>query len=360
MPGLLDEMRVLDVSVWRPMPHATQILRDLGAEVLKVEPPGGDPMRAYPELFAALARGKRSIELDLKQEAGQTRVLELVRECDVFCEAWRPGVADRLGLGAARLRAERPELIYCSISGYGQGGPLRVVPGHDLNFQALGGALSRRAPTEPDPAVPRLPTADLESGTLAALLVCAAWARRVAHGQGERIDVAMADVVAWWVGPRSVTAVGPEAARPGGSPGYGVFASSDGEWLTLAPLTEPHLWASICTALGLDDLADVPFTERLARADDLNHRIAACIATMPLAVALERLHAAGAPVAPVLTPEAAAAHPQFVARETLAEIRGTAVPLLPAILDEHPRLAAAPIPRVGEHPSGFTERARPS
>src|SRR5579884_1796847 len=103
--GLLDGMRVLDVSMWRPMPHATQILCDLGADVLKVERPGGDPMRSYPELFAALARGKRSIELDLKSDAGRARLSELVAECDVFCESWRPGVAERLGIGAAQLRA---------------------------------------------------------------------------------------------------------------------------------------------------------------------------------------------------------------------------------------------------------------
>ncbi len=99
MTGLLDGMKVLDPSWWRPMPHATQILADLGAEVLKIEPPGGDPMRAYPDIFASLARHKRSIVLDLKSEEGRARALELAAEADVFTEAWRPGVAERLGLG---------------------------------------------------------------------------------------------------------------------------------------------------------------------------------------------------------------------------------------------------------------------
>src|SRR5215210_5096476 len=100
----LEGMRVLDVSAWRPMPHATQILADLGAEVLKVEPPGGDPMRGFPELFERISAGKRSVVLDLKSAEGRTRALELAAEADVFCEAWRPGVADRLGVGVDAVR----------------------------------------------------------------------------------------------------------------------------------------------------------------------------------------------------------------------------------------------------------------
>src|SRR3954447_25747120 len=266
MAGVLDGMRVLDTSMWRPMPHATQILCDLGADVLKVERPGGDPMRTYPELFAALARGKRSIELDLKSERDRARLDELIGECDVLCESWRPGVAERLGLGAERLRAKRPELIYCSISGYGQHGPWRDMPGHDLNYQALAGAIApRRGDTDP-PDIPRLPAADLEAGTLAALLVCAAWAKRQATGEGERIDVAMADVMTWWIGPRSGVTVdiGDDDETPGGSPGYGVCATPDAAYVSLAPLSEPHLWRAIADALDLgEELAAMPFAQRI-------------------------------------------------------------------------------------------------
>src|SRR5437868_4870850 len=159
-PGMLGGMRVLDVSSWRPMPHATQVLCDLGAEVLKVEPPGGDPMRHYPELFAAIARGKRSIELDLRTDAGRARALELAAQADVVCEGWRPGVADRLGVSYDAVRAVNPTVIYCSLSGYGQTGPWRDVPGHDVNYQALAGALTAGA-SGVAPAVPRLPAADL-------------------------------------------------------------------------------------------------------------------------------------------------------------------------------------------------------
>src|SRR3954447_26701862 len=125
MAGLLAGMRVLDLSVWRAMPHGTPTLPRPGAEVLKVEPPGGDPMRGYPEIFASVARGKRSVELDLRTDAGLARVLELAAEADVVCEAWRPGVADRLGVGYEAVRARRPDVIYCSLSGYGAEGPMR-------------------------------------------------------------------------------------------------------------------------------------------------------------------------------------------------------------------------------------------
>ncbi len=145
-----------------------------------------------------MARGKRSVVLDLRRDDGRARAHELVAEADVVCESWRPGVADRLGLGYETVVGLQPAVIYCSLTGFGQDGPLRDIPGHDLNFQAIAGALAPRGGV--DPQVPRLPVADLEGGTVCALLICAAWARRLTEGVGERIDVAMSDVVAWWVG----------------------------------------------------------------------------------------------------------------------------------------------------------------
>ena len=106
--GLLDGMRVLDAGIWRPVPHATQLLADLGADVCKLEPPGGDPMRAYPELFADVASHKRSVVVDLRTDAGREHALALAADHDVFCEGWRPGVADRLGVGYDAVRAVNP------------------------------------------------------------------------------------------------------------------------------------------------------------------------------------------------------------------------------------------------------------
>src|SRR3954468_22623476 len=331
MPELLAGMRVLDLSVWRPMPHATQILADLGAEVLKLEPPGGDPMRGYPEIFASVARGKRSVELDLRTDAGHARAMELAADTDVVCEAWRPGVADRLGVGYEAVRALHSDVIYCSLSGYGAEGPLRDLPGHDVNFQALAGAL---APRDGTASVPRLPVADLEGGTVCALLVCAAWAHRLVTGAGERIDVAMTDVVAWWVGTTSGVVHTDAVGRTAGSPGYGVFRTRDDRWLALGVLAEARLWDAIAAALGLDDLIGADFAARLAVTGSINERIATVIAGLDLDDALTRLEARDAPVSPVLTPEETTAHPQLRARGIHVETDAGVVVGLPARLGD--------------------------
>jgi crotonobetainyl-CoA:carnitine CoA-transferase CaiB-like acyl-CoA transferase len=356
--SLLAGMRVLDLSAYRPMPHATQILADLGADVLKVEPPGGDPMRAYPEIFASVARGKRSIVLDLRTDAGRERAHELVRDADVVCESWRPGVAARLGLDYDTVRALQPAVIYCSLSGFGQDGPLRDIPGHDLNFQAIAGALGPRAGE--DPQVPRLPVADLEGGTVCAVLICAAWARRLSQGVGERIDVAMADVVAWWVGPRTGTVHSGSEARTFGSPGYGVFRARDGEWLALGVLGEPRLWNAICEALELDELAELSFEARVARGEAVNAAIADAIAKLDRDDALGRLLAHGAPATPVLEPEDATRHPQIQARSFHVETDAGIVAALPARLASDGATMgdarATHVPAPDEHPDGFAPR----
>jgi crotonobetainyl-CoA:carnitine CoA-transferase CaiB-like acyl-CoA transferase len=355
MSGLLDGMRVLDLSAYRPMPHATQILADLGAEVLKVEPPGGDPMRAYPEIFASVARGKRSVVLDLRSDEGRARAHELVARADVVCESWRPGVADRLGVGYETVVALQPSVIYCSLSGFGQNGPLRDVPGHDINFQAIAGALAPRG--DADPQVPRLPVADLEGGTMCAVLICAAWARQQRDGAGERIDVAMADVVAWWVGPVTGTAhVSAGEDRTAGSPGYGVFQARDGEWIALGVLGEPRLWAAICAALDLEELATLSFEARVTRAAAVDAAVTAAVARYDRDDVLARLYASGAPATPVLAPEEATAHPQIRARGFHVETEAGLVAGLPAQLASAGRVPGTHVPDAGEHPEGFTSR----
>src|SRR6476646_1915864 len=279
MPELLAGMRVLDLSVVGVSSKKTQILAELGTAALKLEPPGGDPMRGYPEIFASVARGKRSIELDLRRADDLARALDLAAEADVVCEAWRPGVADRLGVGYEAVRARRADVIYCSLSGYGAEGPLRDVPGHDVNFQALAGAL---APRDGAASVPRLPVADLEGGTVCALLVCAAWAHRLVTGAGERIDVAMTDVVAWWVGTTSGVVHTDAGGRTSGSPGYGVFRTRDDRWLALGVLAEARLWRAIAVALDLDDIVDLDFGARLAATASINERIGAAVGALDL------------------------------------------------------------------------------
>ena len=192
-------VRVLDLGIWRPAPFATQLLAELGAEITKVEPPGGDPMRMFPTLYQSLNERKQVVEHDLKSDDGLAAVLELAATVDVAIEGFRPGVADRLGVGHDGLRAVNPSIIYCSISGYGQDGPMVTTPGHDLNYQAWTGFLAARAPEITRSGVP---VGDLAGGAYAAMAISAALAGRGADGAGPYIDVSMADVLLSWAGAR--------------------------------------------------------------------------------------------------------------------------------------------------------------
>jgi crotonobetainyl-CoA:carnitine CoA-transferase CaiB-like acyl-CoA transferase len=354
--GLLDGMRVLDAGIWRPVPHATQMLADLGAQVLKIEPPGGDPMRTFPHLFRDVAGHKRSIELNLRTPEGRARALDLVEGADVFCEGWRPGVAARLGLGYDDVRARNPSIIYCSVSGYGQTGPNVERPGHDVNYQALAGALAPRPGEEP--AIPRVPIADLAAGTIAALCICAAWAKRIQTGEGERIDVAMADVVASWSGTSSGNVMRGRAEPARGSTGYGVFACADGGWITLAVISENHFWKAVCDGLDLgDELGALGHLERLDRFDECQAAVAHAIGRLTRADALDRLTRAGAPVALVLDPSEMAANEQFRTREVVFDAGdGTARLGFPARLQEHPPRHPGATPAVDANRDGWLPR----
>jgi crotonobetainyl-CoA:carnitine CoA-transferase CaiB-like acyl-CoA transferase len=292
MAGFLDGIRVLDLSVWRPGPYATQLLHADGAEVTKVEPPGGDPMRAFPELFESLNAGKASRRVDLKTDAGRAEVLDLAAGADVVLEGFRPGVVERLGVGYSHVRERNPRVVYCSISGFGQTGPLADAPGHDLTYLAWAGALS---PDGTPPVAPRIPVADLSAGMAAAHAVCAALVRR----EGAYLDIAIADVLATWTGPadaRLQGMSGPTRAIPG----YGTFATADGGWVALGVLDENPFWAGLCTALGLDVHAALTFADRVARTQELQVAVSAAIATRPRAELVAQLLTAGVPCAPVL------------------------------------------------------------
>ena len=294
---LLDGTRVLDLSIWRPGPYATQLLVDLGAEVIKVEPPGGDPMRAYPGLFASLNASKRGIELDLKDDDDRATALALAAGADVVVEGFRPGVVDRLGVGYEVVQATNPSVVYCSISGLGQTGPLALAPGHDINYQAWAGSLS---PEGGSPRTSAVPIADLAAGMAAALGVCAALLRRAATGEGERIDVAMTDVLATWTGAVP-PATRDATAEARSVPGYGTFVTADGGHIALGVISEDHFWRPLCVALGLDHAdAALGFSDRMARGEALQARVAGAIAARDRDELVASLQAVDVPVAPVL------------------------------------------------------------
>src|SRR5258708_3973506 len=290
--AMLDGLRVLDLTMWRPGRYATQLLAQLGADVIKVEPPGGEPMRMFGGHFGLLNQYKRSIVLNLKDQRDRARCLELARDADVFVEGYRPGVADRLGVGYDAAGRGNARLVYCSLSGYGAYGDLAEVPGHDVNYRAYTGSLP---PDAVSPDADELPVADMGAATMAAFAITAAVLKARETGQGDRIDLGMADVLANWVGTVPAATVGTGGTGP--VPGYGVYPAKDG-LITIGVVSEQHLWAATCRALGLPEHADVPFPDRLGRVGELDAEIAAAVAPLTREEARPRPTEAAGPRAP--------------------------------------------------------------
>jgi crotonobetainyl-CoA:carnitine CoA-transferase CaiB-like acyl-CoA transferase len=353
---LLDGMRILDFGQWRPAPYATQLLADLGAEVLKVEPPGGDPMRAFPAIFRTVAGHKRSVVLDLKDPAARARALELAAEADVVVEGWRPGVAARLGVGPDDVRAVNPDVVYCSLSGFGASGPLVDAPGHDVNYQAHSGAL---APDGGEPApspTPRLPFGDLAGGLAAAFAICAAWIGRQRTGRGETIDVSMTDVLASWTNVVGGGALDGVEGPVRGLPAYGTFEVSDG-WVALGVIVEQHFWDATCRALGLDDLVGLDVPAQVASAVEVRARITDALAPMRRDEAVARLRAVGAPISPVLSRTEMIDDAHLRARGIVVETDDGPAFTHPVIYRDRPARAPGRSPAAGEHDTeGFSDR----
>ena len=274
----LSDIRVLDLSRLLPGGFCSLLLADFGAEVLKIEDTGmGDYIRWSPPfhegaddsaksaLFLALNRGKRSIRLDLKAEAGREVLLRLVRKYDVLLESFRPGVMERLGVGYERLREENPGLVHCAISGYGQDGPYTARSGHDMNYLGLNGLLGLSGDPDGPPVQPAGQIADLGGGALmGAFGIMAALRERERSGEGQLVDVSMFDgslswlamVAAQYLADGHVPRRG-ELPLAGGLICYRPYACRDG-WVTLGAL-EPKFWQAWCRGVGREDLVERQF-----------------------------------------------------------------------------------------------------
>jgi alpha-methylacyl-CoA racemase len=274
----LSDIRVLDLSRLLPGGFCSLLLADFGADVLKVEDTGmGDYIRWSPPfyegadesaksaLFLALNRGKRSIRLDLKSDAGRDVLLRLVRGYDVLLESFRPGVMERLGIGYESLRAENPRLVYCAISGYGQDGPNTGRSGHDMNYLGLNGLLGLSGDAGGPPVQPAGQIADLGGGALmAAFGILAALRERERSGEGQLVDVSMFDGSLSWLALVAAQYLAdgepPRRGRlplAGGLTCYRPYACRDG-WVTLGAL-EPKFWQEWCRGVERDDLVEKQF-----------------------------------------------------------------------------------------------------
>ena len=340
-PGPLAGIKVIDLTRVLAGPFCTQSLGDLGAEVLKIEPPGsGDETRHFPPFiggeshyFLGINRNKKSLVVDLQQEAGKEILRRLVAQADILVENYRPGVMERLGLGYAALSQINPRLIYCAISGFGLSGPLRDKPSFDIVTQALSGALSINGERGHMPIKLGIPLGDMVGGVFGPQAVLAALYERTRTGKGRLVDISLHDGLIGMLGYFAQLAfISGEDPPPMGSSHpnivpYGSFPASDGS-IIIAVLSE-SFWGKLCEALERPELATDPRfatpTLRRDRRDEVDQIISDVTRTRTVAEWEARLKAADVPHAPVLGVNAALSHPHALAREMVVEVEHAAI-----------------------------------
>lgn len=345
--GPLAGIRVLDFTRVLAGPAASLALADLGAEVIKVEPPGtGDETRSFPPIrdgeshyYLSVNRGKKSIVIDLKATEGLALAKDLAAKCDIVVENYRPGVMDRLGLGYDVLSALNPGLIYCAISGFGMTGPLRDRPSFDIVLQAMSGALSVNGNPDGLPTKMGIPLGDLVGGINGPIAILAALHERHRTGRGRLIDVSLMDGMLGLLGYLAQLAffTGQDPQRQGSQhPNlvpYGIFPAQDGS-IVIACLTNAF-WGRICTALDFPGMTDDPRYDSLEKRRDaraaVNAMIAAVTQTRTVAELVELCTEHQVPHAPILGVAEALAQPQTQARGMVVEVEHAALGTIPIV-----------------------------
>ena len=371
MPGPLAGIRVLDLTSVVSGPLATMFLADQGAEVIKIEPLGGDITRRsrqsisasgeFSALFVSSNRGKRSLALDLKRPEAAKIMRKLIASSDVLVQNFRPGTMERLGLGEPTLRELNPRLIYVSISGVGESGPYAKKRVYDPIIQGLSGFADLQAePRTRRPQMIRTIVADKTTAIFAAQAVTAALFARERTGEGQHIRLAMLDTMIAYLWPEAMTqytVVGREAttADPTARPDL-IFETADG-YITVGTISDSE-WQGFCAASGRPGLAEDPrFNTPGGRSVNATERIllmAEIIKERPTAEWLQRLDANDVPSAPVLRRNEVIANEQVLARELIVELDHPDIgrvrqPVPAARFDRTPARIQGPAPRIGEH-----------
>ena len=350
----LADVRVLDLSRYLPGPLVSRLLADLGADVVKVEEPTlGDPSRQAPpqldgrsSLAAILLAGHRSLALDLKKEPARQVLLELLADVDVLVESFRPGVLAGWGLAPEKLQARFPALVLCSVTGWGQDGPLARRSGHDLTYQALAGTLAPRPEV-----VPASQTADILGAWSAVSAILAALYRRQRTGRGCWIDQSLADaaghaaITNWAAEADGPKALGKKLPLTGALPCYDLYSTKDGGYLAVAAL-EPKFWRRFCRALGRLDLVARQFSTE----DATRNEVARVVKERSRDEWAEFLTELDVPVEPVLSASEALEHPQVKSRGMFFEAEdGLRRLAFPARFDGQRPCGDPTFPEHGQH-----------
>jgi alpha-methylacyl-CoA racemase len=328
--GPLSGVRVVELAGIGPGPFAAMLLADLGADVVRVDRPGGAGLAINPE-YDITNRNKRSVVIDLKAEDGPSRVLDLVERADILIEGYRPGVAERLGVGPETCHARNPKLVYGRMTGWGQEGPLAQRAGHDIAYIALTGTLGMIGRPDEPPTVPANLVGDYAGGSLYLVVgVLAALHHARATGAGQVVDAAIVDGAAHlaamihgmlaaggWQDRRGVNLL------DGGCPYYGTYETADGQYMAVGAL-ERQFYEEFCELLGIEELSSA--RKDLARWGELRETVAARFKTRTRDEWTAVFEGSDACVAPVLSLREAPAHPHLAARGTFVDHGGITQP----------------------------------
>jgi crotonobetainyl-CoA:carnitine CoA-transferase CaiB-like acyl-CoA transferase len=318
----LKNVRILDMTRLLPGPFATQILADMGAEVIKIETPLlGDYARLASEsfggngIFHLINRGKKSLGINYRNRRGREIFLDLAERSDVIVETFKPGSVDKWGIGYNAVRERNPAIVYCSLSGYGQDGPYRRRPGHDINYIAVGGLLDVNGPVNGAPVPPGVQIADLSGAMYAAVAVLGALLERQRSGTGAYLDISMLDAVIQWMMPISGGWLSNTGRNPernslpltGGWPCNNVYETAEGRFITIGCL-EPPFWGTFCERVDRKDWISRAFDP------EIQPDVAAKFKEKTIEEWMALFADGIVPIEPVNTLEEAFQHPQVVHR----------------------------------------------
>jgi CoA:oxalate CoA-transferase len=373
----LEGLRVIDFSRVLAGPYCAALLGDLGADVIKIEPPSGDDYRAVGPfaadgesgLFSAMNRNKRSIVLDLKTEAGRELARALCADADVVVENFRPGVADRLGIGYADLSAANPALVYASVSGFGQTGPESHRPAYDIILQAMCGLMDATGSPDGPPTMIGESVSDVVSGLFASWGVLAALLGREKSGKGTHVDVSMFDATlglsATLVARYAATGIAPRRVgnrHPSSAP-FGAYRAADGFYVVA--VLNNKLFSAFSHAIGAPHLADDPRfasdASRCRHEADLRATIEAWSSALTVDEVNRMLGAAGIPVAPIRNLQEALESDHAAHRALLTEVRRDGghtkrVPSQPVKFSSYGANCVSPAPALGEHADALLQQ----
>lgn len=360
----LEGLRVLDLSLFLPGPHLTMMMSDHGADVIKVEPPAGEPVRnvgyrtgdGVSVWFRNTHRGKRSVVLDLKSDAGRAALLKLAETADVFVEAFRPGVVDRLGVGYDQLSAINPGIVYVSISAFGQTGPEALRPAHDLAIQALAGTASLNLGADGAPANPGMPVADLTASLMSLSAILMALLRRERTGKGDYIDLSMQDALMAWLpnvtGPVFAEDRAPDVPNERSFGGYAFFRAYktlDGKHIALGGV-EHKFVETLLNALDRPDLIATANGPPGPGQQPVKEFLETTFATRTRDQWEEWFHGRDVCFAPVLDLHEAFHRPHVAAREMLVrDDEGNLHIGLPIKFRDEPGHLPTALPDIGQH-----------